>query len=170
VRAPKLVPRSALGASKAGASGKALYGFINPAIFHASLISIVSPGNSVLSWINGSVFPLRQVQWIIVGNSNCKPKAMTLKVALLTLSFQLPGCHSLKDKRRRLKPLRDKFGSRPHIAVSETDFQDQWGRGAWQFVVIGDNLRFIDSECGRIEDACHQLDAYVVDRRREYLL
>ncbi len=94
---------------------------------------------------------------------------MPLKIARLTVTFQLPGCHSLKDKRRRLRPLKDKFGSHTNMAVSEADYHDQWGRGAWEFIVIGQNSRLIEAECSKIEDFCHQLDAYVVSFERDYL-
>ncbi len=94
---------------------------------------------------------------------------MSLKIARLTITFQLPGSSSLKDKRRRLRPLKDKFGSRANMAVSETGYHDQWGRSEWQFIVIGDSSRLIEADCSKIEEFCHQLDSYVVAIEREYL-
>lgn len=87
----------------------------------------------------------------------------------LTLSFQLPGCRSLKEKRSRLKTLRDRFGSSAHIAVAETDRQNEHGFACWQFIIISGDRGMIDAECSRIETFCQQLDAYVVACDREYL-
>lgn len=88
-----------------------------------------------------------------------------MSIVELTISFQLPGCASLKEKRSRLRRLSDRFGRDPNIAVSESDFHDQWQRACWTFVIIGNDRRFIAARCSAIENFCHQLDAYVTDRQ-----
>lgn len=40
--------------------------------------------------------------------------------------LHLPGCHSLKEKRGRLKPLLARLPREFNVAVAETDLQDVW--------------------------------------------
>jgi uncharacterized protein YlxP (DUF503 family) len=49
-----------------------------------------------------------------------------MSLGLLTLHLLLPGCTSLKEKRRRLKPLLHRLHNEFNISVSEVDFQDRW--------------------------------------------
>ena len=57
-----------------------------------------------------------------------------MNVRLLTLDFQLGGCRSLKEKRQRLKGLKEKFGRAPNVAVCESDYQDVHQRAQWSFI------------------------------------
>jgi uncharacterized protein YlxP (DUF503 family) len=49
-----------------------------------------------------------------------------MSVGLLTLHLHLAGCSSLKDKRRRLKPLIHRLHREFNISVAEIDHQDLW--------------------------------------------
>ena len=53
-------------------------------------------------------------------------------LALLTLHLHIPGCKSLKEKRRRLKPLLTRLHKEFNISVAELDLND-----VWQSTVIG---------------------------------
>jgi len=55
-----------------------------------------------------------------------------MAVGVLTLELHLPGCASLKEKRRRLKPLLHRLGKEFNIAVAEIGALD-----AWQKAVVG---------------------------------
>jgi len=55
-----------------------------------------------------------------------------MPVGMLTLKLHLPGCASLKEKRRRLKPLLHRLRKEFNIAVAEIEALD-----AWQTAVIG---------------------------------
>jgi len=54
-----------------------------------------------------------------------------IRIGVLTLEFQIPGCTSLKEKRSRLKPLLSRLHREFNISVAEVDHQD-----AWQAAVI----------------------------------
>ncbi len=93
-----------------------------------------------------------------------------MHILRLTIEFQLPACHSLKDKRRRLGGLREKFGSRPNIAVSESGWHDVHDRARWTFVIVGENQRVIESQQELIQTYVSQsVDALVTHSSREYL-
>jgi hypothetical protein len=49
-----------------------------------------------------------------------------MSVGVLLLHFQFPGCHSLKEKRSRLKPLLVRLHREFNISVAEVDLQDVW--------------------------------------------
>ena len=57
-----------------------------------------------------------------------------MNVRLLTVDFRLGGCRSLKEKRQRLKGLKEKFGRAPNVAVCESDYQDVHQRAQWSFI------------------------------------
>jgi uncharacterized protein YlxP (DUF503 family) len=47
-------------------------------------------------------------------------------IGLLTIHLHLPGCASLKEKRRRLKPLLNQLHKKFNVSVAEMDRQDMW--------------------------------------------
>ncbi len=49
-----------------------------------------------------------------------------MTLGLLTLHLLIPGCTSLKEKRRRLKPLLARLHREFNISVAEMDHLDAW--------------------------------------------
>ena len=49
-----------------------------------------------------------------------------MNLGILTLHIHFPGCASLKEKRRRLKPLVTRLGREFNISVAEIDYLDVW--------------------------------------------
>lgn len=49
-----------------------------------------------------------------------------MSLGLLTLHLHLASCTSLKEKRRRLKPLLHRLHRKFNISVAEIDYQDRW--------------------------------------------
>jgi uncharacterized protein YlxP (DUF503 family) len=49
-----------------------------------------------------------------------------MSVGLLTLHLHLAGCTSLKEKRRRLKPLLFRLRKEFNVSVAEIDHLDAW--------------------------------------------
>ncbi len=49
-----------------------------------------------------------------------------MSLGLLTLHLHLASCTSLKEKRRRLKPLLHRLHREFNISVAEVDYQDRW--------------------------------------------
>ena len=93
-----------------------------------------------------------------------------MHLALLSLKFRLPGCGSLKEKRRRLAGLKDRFGKITNIAVSESACHDQHQRAEWNFLVMSQDKIIVEQQLGQIEHhASTELDAIVEDIQREWL-
>ncbi len=90
-----------------------------------------------------------------------------MHIAVLTIVFYLPGCRSLKEKRRRLRKLADVFGGQQQVAVVESGHQNSHQSSHWTFVVASLDKSGAESICRRIETRCHDLDAFVTDTRVE---
>ncbi|MEM7101342.1 MAG: DUF503 domain-containing protein [Pseudomonadota bacterium] len=89
----------------------------------------------------------------------------------LQASFFLHGCRSLKDKRRRLAKLRDKFGTKPHVSVCESDFQDDLQRAQWSFIVCAAGGVVVEQACSDIETYLRlSVDAELLSIQRDWLV
>lgn len=93
-----------------------------------------------------------------------------MRIDLMTVEFHLQGCTSLKDKRSRLRGMRDRIGRQRSIAVAEIDYQDILHRSAWAFLVMAQSQQLVDKILMQIEkDLTSQVDASIVAMHREKL-
>ncbi len=91
-------------------------------------------------------------------------------VSVLRVSFLLPGCRSLKEKRQRLGGLRERFGRQANLAVCESAFQDIHDRAQWSFVAVALTSRLIDQILSDLESRIvESVDASVAEIVRESL-
>lgn len=70
----------------------------------------------------------------------------TLKIRLL-----LRESHSLKDKRRVLKSLKDTLANRFNVAVAETDAQDVWQSAEIGLATVGTDTPYVQGLLTRVE-------------------
>ena len=88
----------------------------------------------------------------------------------LTVDFHLHGCRSLKDKRKRLSRLRDKFGQKTHIAVCESDYADSHSRSQWSFVLVASAGKVVEQAASEIElYLASSIDAEITHMERQWL-
>ncbi len=93
-----------------------------------------------------------------------------MKLALLEIEFNLPGCRSLKEKRGRLRGLRDRYGKLGNVALCESGFQNVHDRSLWSFVIVGTESKIIDQTIARLQESIEEVvDALVASSRREDL-
>jgi len=91
-------------------------------------------------------------------------------IGLLKVSFALPGCRSLKEKRQRLGGLRERYGRQVNVAVCETRFQDVHDRAEWSFVAVALNSRLVHQILADIEQRIVEtVDASVGEITREFV-
>jgi hypothetical protein len=89
-------------------------------------------------------------------------------IGLLRVSFVLPGCRSLKEKRQRLGGLRERFGRQVNVAVCESNFQDIHDRAEWSFVAAALTSRLVEQILSDIEQRIVEtVDANVAEFVRE---
>ena len=66
-------------------------------------------------------------------------------VGTLKLRFVLRESHSLKDKRRAIKSLKDTLANKFNISVAETDEQDVWQTAVLGVAAVGTDTPFVQS-------------------------
>lgn len=59
-------------------------------------------------------------------------------VGICTIHIHLPLSHSLKDKRRIVRSLKDRLRGRHNISLAEVDCQDLWQRAALGIAAVAD--------------------------------
>lgn len=93
-----------------------------------------------------------------------------MHIAIMSLSFTLPGCGSLKEKRQRMGGLHERFGRNPAVAVHESGEHDRHDASEWSFVVVGASRREVESLCSQIEDKVQTtVDARLMGAEQEFL-
>ncbi len=70
---------------------------------------------------------------------------------MVTWQLSLPGCMSLKDKRRVVKSLKDRIHHRFKVSVAETGQQDVWTRSEITVAVVATDSRNADQILDRID-------------------
>ena len=93
-----------------------------------------------------------------------------MHIAILTLTFSLPGCSSLKEKRQRMGGIHERFGRNPAVAVCESGEHNRHDASEWSFVVAAISKREVESLCSQIEDRVQRtVEGRVIDVIRETL-
>ncbi len=93
-----------------------------------------------------------------------------MHIAILTFTFSLPGCSSLKEKRQRVGGLHERFGRNPAVAVCESGELNRHDASQWSFVVVGMTKREVEALCSQIEDKVQTtVEGRIMDVVRELL-
>jgi len=71
-------------------------------------------------------------------------------IGLLQLDLRIPGSHSLKEKRRVIKSLKQVLHNRYNCSVAEINDKDLWGRSRLAVCVVGDDNRFVNTQLNEI--------------------
>jgi len=79
--------------------------------------------------------------------------------------LHLPGCRSLKAKRKVVHSLRDRMRSRFGVSVAETDFQDEWRRAELCAALVTSDRRLAESILSKLDDhVASDPRAHVIER------
>ncbi len=93
-----------------------------------------------------------------------------MHIGVLALDFHLAGCRSLKEKRRRVGRLRDKFGRIANLAVCESAYQDSHQRSRWSVVAVAGDAKVVAASLTEVERwVAESVDATIVDVDREVI-
>ena len=94
-----------------------------------------------------------------------------MNVRVLRVDLYLSGCRSLKEKRQRLKGMRDRFGRLTNVAVCESDYQDALQRAQWSFLAAAANGGVAEKALGEIlENIQSSVDAELIGVEEEILI
>lgn len=93
-----------------------------------------------------------------------------MHIGILTISFSLPGCGSLKEKRQRMGGLHERFGRNPAVAICESGELDKHEASEWTLVIIATSKNKIESLCSQIEEKIQRtVDGRIMNITREFL-
>jgi uncharacterized protein YlxP (DUF503 family) len=67
-----------------------------------------------------------------------------MPVGLLTLTLQIPGCASLKEKRSRLRPLLARLHKEFNVSAAEMDLLDDWDRAGIACALVSNDAAQAD--------------------------
>lgn len=73
-----------------------------------------------------------------------------MTIGLLKLELSVPGAHSLKDKRRVVKSLKEKIRNRYNCSIAEVGEKDHWTYCQLAACVVGDDSRFVNTQLNEI--------------------
>ena len=73
-------------------------------------------------------------------------------IGVLTLEIVLEDAHSLKDKRRVVKGLKDRLRGKFNVAVAEIDYQDLWQRALVAAVTVSSDQAHAETVLKAVED------------------
>ncbi|MEO5338940.1 MAG: DUF503 domain-containing protein [Magnetococcus sp. MYC-9] len=93
-----------------------------------------------------------------------------MRVVVMELQLNLPGSHSLKEKRGVVKSLLDRVRQRFQLAVAEVSHQDHWQMAGLGFAAIGNEVAPLQGRMQKVIDFIESdASGVVVDYRVEFL-
>ena len=91
-------------------------------------------------------------------------------VGMLYLRLWLEGCQSLKEKRQRLRGIRDRLGKHPQIALMECANEDRWQVSEWQFLLLAQHKSHVERLASQVEEhILSSVDAVITERDWQWL-
>jgi uncharacterized protein YlxP (DUF503 family) len=73
-----------------------------------------------------------------------------MPIGILTIHLIIPGCSSLKEKRRHLKPLLHRIHREFNVSIAEISLQDAWAESKVTAVNVCNDAKYIQSELNKI--------------------
>ena len=74
-----------------------------------------------------------------------------MHILLIKLNLLIPNAHSLKEKRRQIKSLKDRLSSRFNASVAEVDKLDSWQQSVIGVCLISIDKSYLDKQYSLIE-------------------
>jgi len=77
--------------------------------------------------------------------------ATTAHILFIAIELHIPHAHSLKEKRKHVKSLRDRLRAKFNASVAEIDALDDWQRSVIGISMIGNDKRYLEGQGSNIE-------------------
>lgn len=95
---------------------------------------------------------------------------LMLKSCLLQFDLYFSGCRSLKEKRHRLKGLRDRLGKAVNVAVCESGHQNSHQRSQWSVIAAAADAVIVEKILADVERTVQfAVDGELIGVQREWL-
>ena len=72
-------------------------------------------------------------------------------VCIITVELYIPVSHSLKDKRKQVKSLKERLMSRFNASVAEIAYLDDWQHTVLGISMISNDKRYLEKQYSSIE-------------------
>ncbi len=83
-------------------------------------------------------------------------------VGVLRIELSIAEAHSLKDKRRVIKSIKERLGNKFNVSVAEVDALDVWQRAVIGIALVANESRFVRSCLDKIIDWVRKQHTVVV--------
>jgi len=90
-----------------------------------------------------------------------------MHVLLIKLNLLIPNAHSLKDKRRQIKSLKDRLANRFNMSIAEVEHLDSWQQSLLALCLVSNDKAYLDKQFSLIETlvlSCSELALLSADR------
>lgn len=95
---------------------------------------------------------------------------MVAVVGILQLTLLMRGSHSLKDKRRVIRGIKDRLGHHYNISIAEVDRQDVRNQAVLGIAMMGSDSKYVQSALNKILDRLQMHpEAEIVDHQLELI-
>ncbi|VAW58970.1 YlxP-like protein [hydrothermal vent metagenome] len=74
-----------------------------------------------------------------------------MHILLIRLNLGIPQAHSLKDKRRQIKSLKERVMSRFNASVAEVEFLDNWQKSVLAVCMLSNDRSYLDKQFSLLE-------------------
>ncbi len=75
-----------------------------------------------------------------------------MHIGICTLQLRLLESHSLKEKRRIIKSVKDRIRNKFNVSIAEIDAQDKWQWATLGVACVSNDARFANSVLSKIVD------------------
>jgi len=93
-----------------------------------------------------------------------------MHILLIKLNLHIPNAHSLKEKRRQIKSLKDRLSSRFNASIAEVDMLDSWQKSVIGVCLLSNDKSYLDKQYSLIESVVLEYsELELVSADREWL-
>ena len=77
--------------------------------------------------------------------------SVTAHILFIAIELHIPHAHSLKEKRKHVKSIRDRLQTKFNASVAEIDALDDWQRSVIGITMISNDKRYLQGQSSNIE-------------------
>jgi uncharacterized protein len=93
-----------------------------------------------------------------------------MHILLIKLNLHIPNAHSLKEKRKQIKSLKDRLSHRFNASVAEVDMLDSWQKSVIGLCLLSNDKSYLDKQYSLIEQlVLEYAELELISADREWL-
>lgn len=93
-----------------------------------------------------------------------------MHILLIQLNLHIPNAHSLKEKRKQIKSLKDRLSHRFNASVAEVGELDSWQKSVIALCLLSNDKSYLDKQFSLVEARVFEYaDLELVSIERQWL-